>query len=151
MKEFKIRNWQGQFPGKPLPVYTALSQDEASELGIELAKRFRISYTSEDAAFTELFRRSNEVPEIYLEGEVTPLSSVFSRCAITPRESLFVQWRMFREVDRFKTRDLENDFYSIWYPSSDDIEIFDSTMEWVLFISHHGSVSLAKTKGKHSH
>ncbi len=70
---------------------------------------------------------------------------IFFRCEIVPEDELFVQWRIFQEVDKFRRVDLEREFYSIWYPTSDDIEVFDGTLKWIVFVSHHGSISFLKS------
>lgn len=38
--------------------------------------------------------------------------------------------------------DLANFFDYIWFPSSDDVDIFDASFDWILSIDHAGFVKL---------
>ncbi len=35
-------------------------------------------------------------------------------------------------------------FDDIWYPASDDIDLFDSTLDWILSVSHSGLIDLRR-------
>ncbi len=39
-----------------------------------------------------------------------------------------------------KAEDLISTFSDIWYPSSDDLDIIDGTMQWIVSIDHNGTV-----------
>jgi hypothetical protein len=73
------------------------------------------------------------------------LSQVLWRLRILPPEYVFVNWYRFDDVDEIKFADLESHFTDIWYPSSDDIEVFDSSLKWLIAVSHDGSVGICRT------
>jgi hypothetical protein len=145
MKDFKLKNWQKDHPEQVFPAFESLPLSEAVELGARLSKQFKLSGLTTEEATLELWRRSQAIPDLYLKDEDIPLSMIFFRCEIVPEDELFVQWRIFQEVDKFRRVDLEREFYSIWYPTSDDIEVFDGTLKWIVFVSHHGSISFLKS------
>ena len=59
-------------------------------------------------------------------------------------DSLFVSWNKFDEIDTIKTDEFEEYFFDLWYEGIDNIEIFDNTLEWILFILHNGDIRLAR-------
>ena len=46
-------------------------------------------------------------------------------------------------------KDLNKHFYDVWYPSSDDIELFDDTLDWIIFVRHYGGVQLLALNQRH--
>ena len=38
-------------------------------------------------------------------------------------------------------------FDDIWYPDSDDIDIFDQTLSWILTVLHNGDVKILQIGG----
>ncbi|RBH52727.1 MULTISPECIES: hypothetical protein [Pseudomonas] len=70
------------------------------------------------------------------------LDECFRYFGVCPKERVYVNWRCFDELDRLLAVDLVSDFSSIWYPESDDIEIFDEELSWMVAIAHDGVVEL---------
>ncbi len=90
-----------------------------------------------------------------LSDEATPLAGLnldqneLRRCAryskragIIPGPVLYVEWGALRDIDRFQTDELDRYFYDVWYPAADDIEIFDDTLNWLVFVRHYGGVEV---------
>ena len=59
-------------------------------------------------------------------------------------EYIFIDWYDFKRIDRMKLLDFAKHFHDIWYPIADDINIFDSTLKWILFIRHDGILAYVK-------
>ncbi|HEV7224714.1 MAG TPA: hypothetical protein VGN42_18530 [Pirellulales bacterium] len=74
------------------------------------------------------------------------LSRVFEALDIWPDDSVYINWHRFNanEIDAITVADLTLYFDDIWYPSSDDIDIFDDTLCWVLVVSHEGMIGFIK-------
>src|SRR3990167_2903915 len=70
------------------------------------------------------------------------LTSVFEYFNLNPAGEIYVNWYRFDKIDRFKLKDLCEYFSYIWYPGSDDIELFCEDISWMLSISHDGYISL---------
>ena len=56
-------------------------------------------------------------------------------------DSLYLNWYKFDNIDAIALKDLDKYFYDIWYPGSDDIDIFDSNLTWIVSIRHDGYIS----------
>ena len=67
---------------------------------------------------------------------------LISELGLKAREDLFVNWHRFDQIDKITALDFGEHFNNIWYPSSDDIEIFDADLEWFVLVRHDGYVSI---------
>jgi hypothetical protein len=74
------------------------------------------------------------------------LREVFCKCGITPAPTVYVEWGPLCEIDRFQIEDLFKHFWDVWYPSADDIEIFDDTFDWIVFVRHYGGVEVWRAR-----
>lgn len=63
------------------------------------------------------------------------------KIGITPMKEVFINWYRFERIDVFNAVDLDKFFYNIWFPSSDDIDIFDESLNWIVSIRHDGIIS----------
>jgi hypothetical protein len=73
------------------------------------------------------------------------LRSLVATLQVTAAEHVYLSWDPLRgEVDDIAFADLARYFAWIWYPASDDIEIFDESFSWLLLIGHERDVSLAR-------
>ena len=59
---------------------------------------------------------------------------------------LYVCWDYFYAIDRFDYNDIVKYFSDIWYPSVDDIIIFDDSYKVCMMIRHDGVIYLLNKK-----
>jgi hypothetical protein len=52
----------------------------------------------------------------------------------------FLNWYRFDKVDELKFDDLCEVFDDLWYPSSDDLDILNPNINWVVSIEHFGQL-----------
>jgi hypothetical protein len=64
------------------------------------------------------------------------------RPAGDPKSGWHINWMHFDVVDKMKTVDFIKYFEYIWYPSSDDIDVIDENLNWIMLIDHEGGVRL---------
>jgi hypothetical protein len=72
------------------------------------------------------------------------LRRVFEKLQIKPLDEVFINWYRFDQMDSISFDDLAKYFDDIWYPSADDIDIVDSSLEWILQIDHDGYIKVLK-------
>ena len=70
------------------------------------------------------------------EDEHFNIEELANSIGIEPQSVVFVNWNRFDKIDRLSFTDLSKFFCDIWYPASDDIDIFDSALLWVLSVTH---------------
>lgn len=144
MEEFKVLNFKGTFPHRDFPWYRSLDREEAKKLRERLSIAFSVS---DDISDGELLLKLKNLGEaingVNAEDEAFNFTALASSVGITLGEMVFVVWSGFCDIDQFRAVDIADYFSDIWYPSADDIEIFDESCEWMIFISHEGYISVA--------
>ncbi len=142
MQAFKNELFLRENPGIALPSYVALTDTEATEVIEKLLLRAGRPSGTRQEIIQMLFEQSESIEGLNLKEVNAPLEEVFYKAGIVTGPSLYVEWGTLCDIDRFQTDDLKDHFYDVWYPSSDDIEIFDETLSWVMFVRHFGGVKI---------
>ena len=70
------------------------------------------------------------------------LIDVYNQYRIVPLKKIYINWNDFEKIDKIDVDFLDKYFDDIWFPSVDDIEIFDDTFNWMISIRHYGSVMI---------
>lgn len=142
MQQFKIDNFLRDNPGAKPPEFVPLTDSEV----VDVASRLVNAAGRPGGTPEEIIRllNKNAVPleRVNLDEEELSLQEVFKKAGIHPAQAVYVEWGALRDIDRFRTDDLERHFYDVWYASADDIEIFDESFGWLMFIRHYGGVEI---------
>ena len=137
MEKFKIEFFKEEY-GFDFPLFTHLSEDNALKLRGELFARFGITNILtlvEDISNKQMF-----LSEIDANSDFKLINTL--KCLkIKYLDSLYLNWYKFDNIDAIALKDLDKYFYDIWYPGSDDIDIFDSNLTWIVSIRHDGYIS----------
>ena len=147
MEAFKIGNFIRENPGSPPPKFVALKASEVGEFAEKLLTTSGQPKGTPEDLIRWLSAHADPVQGVNLDEGDMPLRKVFDRSGITPGPVLYVEWGSLRDIDRFETEELERLFYDVWYPGADDIEIFDDTLEWLMFVRHYGGVEIWRPLG----
>jgi hypothetical protein len=111
-------------------------------LRIAIAKRAELDQHSDPLVLLEaLWAAAEFVPDVDADNGFD-LRKLISARNLRPQEEVLLNWLRFDNMDRLAFSDLSQYFDDIWYPSSDDIDIFDDTLDWFVFIRHDGCVKI---------
>jgi len=115
-----------------------LSEDDT----LNLLERLFCKYKSNDiiSLMRNLLSIETFLPNVYADGNLK-LNDLFTHLRITPKSEIYVNWYRFNDVDLFDIQDLDRCFYDIWFPFSDDIDLFDNSLDWMISIRHDGAIS----------
>jgi len=69
---------------------------------------------------------------------------VWKRTAITAGDEVLLSFDAMQTVLQMRRVDVERWFDYIWYPTSDDLYLFDSTMSWLLYVHHDGHLYVVR-------
>ncbi len=144
MEEFKVKHFRSAYPDKQFPKYFTVEQQEL----LVLQKKLFNSFLDEDSSLESLMETINSSATIIdavnaLDDDFN-LLEFFLKQNIEYKEIVFLNWYRFDDIDKIKTADLNNHFSDIWYPSSDDIDLFDESFSWMVSIRHDGVLSLIR-------
>lgn len=143
MQKFKICHFKTQWPDTPFPDFHSLGRDELLALQKRLFESFGVD---EDRDFLGLVKKIDSegliLDGVNAEDRNFSLLDLLSTQRIDCEKRVYINWYRFDEVDKMELVSLSRYFDDIWYPSSDDIEIFDDSFSWMLSIRHDGAVSI---------
>lgn len=139
MEDFKISLFESEYK-ITFPNYETLMELECDKLVSAIAERYNIDKSN----FEEQMRsKQSYFKEVYaLDG--FKLLNTLNKLEIEPLSEIFLNWYQFKKIDIFTTDNLDKYFYDIWFPSSDDVDLFDESLSWILSIRHDGCVSYLK-------
>lgn len=141
MDTFKLIHFAQAHPGLTFPAFSSVSAQEAHAI----REAFRLHLKSPDMNDGhDLMNKVLAVESSYkgtnAQNDGFDLRSVMRAIRIIPEDDVYINWYQFDIIDRMKLSDLSRYLDDIWYPSSDSIDIFDSTFSWLLSISYGGNV-----------
>lgn len=145
MNEIKVQNFSKEHPDIRFPGWRSLSAQEAAEIRAQLAHRIGAREDLNEIALTRLILDRG----IFIK-ELNALDVGFSLCAllanldIVPRPNVFLNWHHFDDIDQMRLEDVDKFFEYLWYPSADDLDLFDDSLSWLLSISHDGDIKIAR-------
>jgi hypothetical protein len=143
MEQFKILHFLRDNPNTAFPAYEEVGEDIRLSLRRSLAHRLGLAEdVNPTLLLAEISGRGHPIGHIPPDDpfDIAGLLATHHRHAFN---DLYVNWDRFDHIDKLSCTDLSRHFSDIWYPSADDIEIFDESGQWVLMVCHDGVVSLA--------
>lgn len=138
MEDFKLKLFRDEYK-KDLK-YSVLSSIECEKIIRNISVRFNIKLDA-SIFISELYNKQRYIEDVNAR-ENFSLKTVLNNLCIYPNSKIYVNWYHFDDVNMFNYDDFNIYFYDIWYESSDDIDIFDESIDWILSIRHDGSVSI---------
>ncbi len=144
MENFKIEHFKRNNPADDFPAFNSLTFDKIQLIYDKLLKAIG-GYFSPDQLVKKINELETLVKNVNANNEDFLLKSLLCEINIHPQQKVYVNWYRFDNIDELYFADLNMYFSDIWYPSSDDIDIFDSTFSWLLSISHDGTIKYLLT------
>lgn len=127
---------------RAFPRFRSLSRLEAKSLKDRLIQRSGLSPRIDSLELLhKILESSREICEV-LEDDSLDVRLALERNGQTCSDLVYLDWHRFDEVDEMAEEVLSKNFDDIWYPSADDLGIFDETLDWILLVQHWGSVFL---------
>lgn len=150
MDQFKVENFHRVNPGKTFPAWESLPPGQCSSLMERIAERVGLQPPVDTLVLVE---KLNEMASdvVRLESDTTrlDLQKIFQSLKIESLKRVYINWYRFDDIDMMALLDLRLHLEDIWYPASDDIDIFDDTLKWILSITHYGIVRAVVFKDNH--
>jgi hypothetical protein len=140
MEKFKIELFEREHKIE-FPHFVSQSAEECLRIVNRLSAKYKLSQI--DILIDQLY--SNK--ELLLSMNACNgfrLIETLRSLNLSSLTNVYVNWYRFDNIDKFRTDDLNKYFDDIWFPSSDDIDIFDESLDWIISIRHDGCVSLIK-------
>ena len=135
MDQIKLENFRKEH-GIKMPIVRSLSPNECLKLREKLLHKFSLKNIDE---FFKIDKFS-KLDGFNADEENFDLKALFSKLNITAPNEICINFNKFESIDILRFDDLDKFFSDIWYPSLDDIEIFDINLSFIISVRHYGDI-----------
>ena len=131
MDQIKLENFRKEH-GIKMPIIRSLSPGECLKIRENLLHKFSLDDVDE---FFKIDKFSG------LDGfNAVDIKTAFSKLGIATPNEICINFNKFESIDILHFDDLSKFFSDIWYPSLDDIEIFDIHLSFIFSVRHYGAI-----------
>lgn len=145
MDKIKIDNFRKVHHGVDFPKYVSLDTAVTKKIQSLIAQKLGLEIYSDGLA---LVRKIDSLGElcagIDAASEEFSLRKALFHEGIKSSGDVYVNWYRYDTIDKIGLDDFDRYFDDVWYPSVDDIDVFDDSLAWVLSVSHDGKVKMLK-------
>ena len=140
MDSFKIAHFQREY-NIEFPKIIVLEIAELRQIQYNFILVFKLGEAATLMDLLNAMRMNQTVlAHVNADADEFNLLELFTSQHIIPHEFIYINWYRFDVIDKLKFSDLCEYFTDIWYPSSDDIDIFDDSFQWIISISYDGVI-----------
>ena len=139
MDQIKLENFRKEH-GFEMPIIRSLPAGECLKLRENLLHKFSLD------DIDEFFKidKFNKFDGISADEANFDLNALFGKLNIATPNEICINFNKFESIDILHFDDLSKFFSDIWYPSLDDIEIFDLKLSFIVSVRHYGGIYHAK-------
>lgn len=135
MDQIKLENFRKEH-GFDMPIIRGLSPDECLEIRENLLHKFSLNDIDEFFKIDKFSRLDG----FDANEENFDLKTAFGELGIAIPNEICINFNKFESIDILRFDDLFKFFSDIWYPSLDDIEIFDINLSFIFSVRHYGAI-----------
>ncbi|MDU2008635.1 MAG: heat-shock protein [Campylobacter concisus] len=135
MDQIKLENFRKEH-GFEIPIVRSLSNDECIKIRENLLHKFSLDDIDEFFKIDKFSRLDG----FNADEAIFDLNTAFSKLDIATPNEICINFNKFESIDILHFDDLSKFFSDIWYPSLDDIEIFDINLSFIISVRHYGAI-----------
>ena len=135
MDQIKLENFRKEY-GFDMPIIRSLSPGECLKIRENLLHKFSLDDVDEFFKIDKF----NKFDGFSADEENFDLKAIFSELNITTPNEICINFNKFESIDILRFEDFSKFFSDIWYPSLDDIEIFDINLSFIFSVRHYGAI-----------
>ena len=135
MDQIKLENFRKEY-GFRMPIIRSLSEAERLKIRENLLHKFSLDDIDEFFKIDKFSRLDG----FNADEENFDLKAVFGKLNIATPNEICINFNKFESIDILRFNDLFKFFSDIWYPSLDDIEIFDINLSFIISVRHYGAI-----------
>ncbi|WP_258031487.1 heat-shock protein [Campylobacter concisus] len=119
-----------------MPIIRSLSSDECLKIREKLLHKFGLKNIDEFFKIDKF----NKLDGFNADEANFDLKTAFSELSIATPNEICINFNKFENIDILHFDDLSKFFSDVWYPSLDDIEIFDINLSFIVLVRHYGAI-----------
>ena len=135
MDQIKLENFRKEY-GFEMPIIRSLPYDECIKIRENLLHKFSLN------DIDEFFKidKFNRLDDFNADEVNFNFKAAFSKLGIAAPNEICINFNKFESIDILHFDDLSKFFSDTWYPSLDDIEIFDINLSFIVSVRHYGAI-----------
>ena len=135
MDQIKLENFRKEY-GFEMPIVRSLLAGECLKIRENLFHKFSLNNIDEFFKIDKFSKLDGfNADEVNFD-----LMTAFSELGIATPNEICINFNKFESIDILRFDDLFKFFSDIWYPSLDDIEIFDINLSFIVSVRHYGAI-----------
>ena len=139
MDQIKLENFRKEH-GFEMPIIRSLSAGECLKIRENLLHKFSLDNIDEFFMIDKFSRLDGfSADEANFD-----FKALFNKLNIATPNEICINFNKFESIDILHFDDLSKFFSDIWYPSLDDIEIFDINLSFIFSVRHYGGIYYVK-------
>ena len=139
MDQIKLENFRKEY-GFEMPIIRSLLSDECLKIREKLLHKFGLKNIDEFFKIDKF----NKLDGFNADEANFDLKTAFSELSIATPNEICINFNKFENIDILHFDDLSKFFSDVWYPSLDDIEIFDINLSFIFSVRHYGRIYYLK-------
>ena len=139
MDQIKLENFRKE-NGFEMPIIRSLSPNECLKIRENLLHKFSLDDIDEFFKIDKISRLDG----FNADEENFDLNALFNELNVATPNEICINFNKFESIDILRFDDLFKFFSDIWYPSLDDIEIFDINLSFIFSVRHYGGIYYVK-------
>ena len=143
----KITNFKNEHPKKEFPKFRSLNPSECSIIATRVGRYFGNGDISGVKLAKYIRANARLLQDLNAESESFDFSALLHFLGMKMPAQVFLNWGHFDDIDQMETRDFADCFSDIWYPSADDIDVFDESLGWIISIGYSGQIYFSASEG----
>lgn len=135
MDQIKLENFRKEH-GFEIPIVRSLLPGECIKIRENLLHKFSLNDIDDFFKIDKFSKLDGfNADEVNFD-----LMTAFSELGIATPNEICINFNKFESIDILRFEDFSKFFSDIWYPSLDDIEIFDINLSFILSVRHYGAI-----------
>ena len=135
MDQIKLENFIKEY-GFKMPIIRGLLPDECLKIRKNLLHKFSLQNIDEFFKIDKF----NKFDGFSADEANFDLNALFGKLNIATPNEICINFNKFESIDILHFDDLSKFFSDIWYPSLDDVEIFDLNLSFIISVRHYGAI-----------
>ena len=135
MDQIKLENFRKEY-GFEMPIVRSLPAGECIKIRENLLYKFSLDDIDEFFKIDKFSRLDGfNADEANFD-----LKALFNKLDIATPSEICINFNKFESIDILRFDDFCKFFSDVWYPSLDDIEIFDINLSFIISVRHYGAI-----------
>lgn len=135
MEKFKIDLFEKEYD-KKFPLIEALNIENCKHINQGILNKYSIKSKN---VLSWLVENSSQYKDVSIYHNFC-FTKLLDSLNISSHSTILINWYRFDNIDRIQLYDFDKYFEDIWFEGTDDIDVFDESLNWFISIRHDGEI-----------